>query len=135
MSYDLAVLGMSGLADAQTARQMFDRCSSAHHAEGELDERIVAFYEELRAHFPDYPPYGPENPWMSMPLSVGIDHVIMHLSYSERSTPALEKITELAALHGLVVYDPQFDEVFVLEEGLDHPHTISLDVNRPIYCP
>jgi hypothetical protein len=116
MSYDLAVLGMSGPADAETARQMFDCCSSAHHVEGKLDERIVAFYEELRAHFPDYPPYAPESPWMSIPLSVGIDHVIMHLSYSERSTPALEKIMELAALHALVVYDPQFEEVLVLDE-------------------
>ncbi|GAA5088722.1 hypothetical protein HNP84_009824 [Thermocatellispora tengchongensis] len=116
MSYDLAVLGMSGPADVEAARRMFDRCGSAHHAEGELDQRIVAFYEELRAHFPDDPPSDDsESPWMSMPLSVGIDHVIMHLSYSERSRPALEKIMELAALHGLVVYDPQFEEVFVPE--------------------
>ncbi|TMR98965.1 hypothetical protein EJK15_10130 [Nonomuraea basaltis] len=109
---------MSGPVDAETARQMFDRCNSARrHLEGELDERIVAFYEELRAHFPDDPPYGPESPWMSMPLSVGIDHVIMHLSHSDRSTPVLEKIMELATLHGLVVYDPQFEEVFVCGEG------------------
>ncbi|MGP3921192.1 hypothetical protein [Nonomuraea sp. 10N515B] len=115
MSYDLAVLGMSGPVDAETARQMFARCSSAHHVEGELDERIVAFYQELRAHFPDYPSYPRESPWMSMPLSVGIDHVIMHLSSSERSTPALQKIMDLAARHGLVVYDPQSEEVFALD--------------------
>ncbi|MBE1589580.1 hypothetical protein ACFPOI_09390 [Nonomuraea angiospora] len=65
MSYDLAVLGMSGPVDAETAGQMLDRCSSARrHVEGELDERVVAFYEELRAHFPGYPPYGPESPWI-----------------------------------------------------------------------
>lgn len=41
-----------------------------------------------------------------MPLNTGIDHVIMHLSFSERSTPALEAIMELAATHDLVLFDP-----------------------------
>ncbi|RBQ20861.1 hypothetical protein DP939_07270 [Spongiactinospora rosea] len=56
MSYDLAVLAMGGTADAEAARQMFARCGPAHHVEGEPDERIVAFYAELRSYFPDYPP-------------------------------------------------------------------------------
>ncbi|MFI0421348.1 hypothetical protein [Spongiactinospora sp. 9N601] len=114
MSYDLAVLGMRGPVDVEAARQMLDRCrSGGDHAEGDLDERIVAFYEELRAHFPDHPPDATNGPWMSTPLDIGIDHVIMCMSYSERSAPAIEKIMELAALHDLVVYDPQFVEVLV----------------------
>jgi len=32
------------------------------HDEGELDDRIAAFYEALRADFPDHPPYDNELP-------------------------------------------------------------------------
>jgi hypothetical protein len=45
-------------------------------------------YQRLRSALPDYPPYPADSPSMSMPLSVGIDHVIMHLSFSPRSDPA-----------------------------------------------
>jgi hypothetical protein len=111
MSFDLMVLALDDGADAEVARRMLERCNARVHPEGELDERIVAFYEELRSAFPDYPPFDPESPWMSMPLNVGIDHVFMHLSYSARSTRAIDKIEELTARHRLVLYDPQSDDV------------------------
>ncbi|MFD4867037.1 hypothetical protein [Streptomyces sp. NPDC058412] len=107
MSFDLAVLAMDASADAVAARGMFERCSSGSHPEGELDERVVAFYERLRSHFPDHSPCAEDSPWMSTPLSVGIDHVIMHLSFSSRSDPALRAIEEFAAEFRLVVWDPQ----------------------------
>jgi hypothetical protein len=110
VSFDLAVLAMNGQVDAETARAMFERCCSGNHADGELDERVVRFYEELRSRFPDYPPYGEDSPWMSTPLDAGIDHVIMQLSHSARSDPALKAITELAAEHDLVIWDPQSGE-------------------------
>jgi hypothetical protein len=47
---------------------------------------------------------------MSIPLEVGIDHVRMHVSYG--NTRAIDTIERLAARHGLVIYDPQFGEVF-----------------------
>lgn len=80
---------------------MVGRCQSSVHVEGELDQRIAGFYERLRARFPD------GNPWMSIPLDVGIDHVFMSLSFGERSDPALALITELAAEYGLTLWDPQ----------------------------
>ena len=113
MSYDLAMLAMDESADAAAAQAMFSRCNTLNHPEGELDERIVAFYEELRARFPDYPPYGESTPWMDMPLSTGIDHVIMHLSFSARSDPALRAITELAEKHRLVIFDPQSSDAML----------------------
>ncbi|MEU3458288.1 hypothetical protein ABZ671_32625 [Micromonospora sp. NPDC006766] len=48
---------------------------------------------------------------MDMPLKVGIDHVSMLLSFSERSTPALQLIDQLARRYDLTIYDPQGDEV------------------------
>jgi len=89
---------------------MVDRCHAREHVEGELDPRIVGFYERLRARFPDdhSPHLDPaEDPWMSTPLDVGIDHVFMLLSFSARSTPALEMIDELAIEYGLTIWDPQ----------------------------
>lgn len=104
---------MDETADVQAARRMFERCSSGRHDEGELDERIVVFYEELRSYYPDQPPSEPDSPWMSIPLAVGIDHVIMHLSFLPKSSAAIEKIQEFAAKHRLTIYDPQSDDAYV----------------------
>jgi hypothetical protein len=111
VSFDLVVLA----ADLDTTdagiRAMVQRCQSLNHPEGELDERIVAFYENLRARYPDFPPYDQDSPWMMTPLDVGIDHVSLHLCFGERSDPALQLIDELAQRYELTIYDPQGDQV------------------------
>src|SRR5215469_15279169 len=105
---------MDESADAAAARAMFEWCNtSGNHAEGVLDERIVGFYEQLRARFADYPPYPEDSPWMMMPLATGIDHVIMNLSFSPRSDTALPAIMELAAQYRLVVFDLQSEDVYL----------------------
>jgi hypothetical protein len=110
VSFDLAVLAMDASADAEKALAMAECCwRSAAHAEGEVDERIAGFYDALRKRFP---PYSPDSPWMG-PLDVGIDHVIMNLSWSARSTPAIEAIQELAAEHRLVLWDPQSQDAYL----------------------
>ncbi|MEU4093229.1 hypothetical protein [Streptomyces sp. NPDC026673] len=107
MSFDLAVLAMDESADAAAACAMFERCTSGQHEEGELDERVVGFYERLCSRFPDRPPFAVDSPWMSTPLALGIDHVVMNLSFSSRSDAALKAIEELAAEFRLVIWDPQ----------------------------
>ncbi|MGQ5262848.1 hypothetical protein ACTWLT_19100 [Micromonospora sp. ZYX-F-536] len=111
MSFDLVVLAVEPSATAGDVRQMADRCTGMEHRDGELDQPIVAFYEELRGRFPDHPPYDSESPWMSAPLDVGIDHVSMNISYSPRGSEALDVVLDLAEQYGLVIYDPQGDEV------------------------
>jgi hypothetical protein len=111
MSFDLDVLAVDPHATDTEVRAMVERCRGRNHPEGELDARIVRFYESLRARYPDFPPYGDDSPWMMMPLSVGIDHVTMHLSFSERGTRAVQFIDELAQHCGLTIYDPQGDEI------------------------
>lgn len=69
VSFDLAVLAVDEPADAAAALVMFKPCNSRNHDEGELDERIAGFYEQLRSRFPDHPPYPEDSPWMSMPLA------------------------------------------------------------------
>ena len=83
MSFDLAVFAADPGADEAAARELIERCYNyRNHVEGDLDERIVALYEELRATYPDHPPYDSHTPWMSMPLATGIDHVFMNISWS-----------------------------------------------------
>ena len=110
VSFDLAVLAMDASADAEQARTMAGRCwRSAAHAEGEVDERIAAFYEEQLTRFP---PDSPDSPWMAG-LNAGTDHVIMNLSWSTRSTPAIVAIQDLAAEHRLVLFDPQSEDAYL----------------------
>ncbi|WP_229070985.1 hypothetical protein [Actinoplanes sp. DH11] len=109
MSLGLGVLAIDGWTDVSDVLAMVDRCHADDHVEGDLDNRIAGFYERLRAQFPDHPPITDpsKNPWMSTPLDIGIDHVFMLLSYSERSDPALQAIHELAIEYGLTIWDPQ----------------------------
>jgi hypothetical protein len=111
VSFDLDVLAIGPGASDDDARAMVKRCGGSDHPEGELDERIVGFYEGLRSRYPDFPPYGDDSPWASTPLSVGIDHVSMSMSLGERSDRVIELISDLADRHGLTIYDPQGDEV------------------------
>ena len=107
VSFDLAVLAMDESADAAAACAMFERCTCGDHVEGDLDERIAGFYEQLRSRFPDHGASARGSPWMMMPLVTGIDHVLMTLGFSPRSGAALTAIMELAAEYRLVVWDPQ----------------------------
>ncbi|MEV6644344.1 hypothetical protein [Amycolatopsis sp. NPDC051371] len=116
MSFDLAVLALGADNDADFARRRFERCIAAGtHDAGEPDKRIVAFYEQLQSIYPDHGPAveALDCPWNSTPLSVGIDHVIMHLGFGSRSTPAIGPVLRMAADHGLIVYDPQGNDVYL----------------------
>lgn len=81
---------------------MARRCRGDGHPEGEVDDRVVGFYESLRGRYPA---------WMSVPLDVGIDHVSVCMSFGERSSPALDLIFDLAGRCGLTIYDPQDGKV------------------------
>lgn len=124
MSFDLLILAVEPAASLDVVRKMVDDCTGLAHRDGELDQRIVSFYEELRARFPDYPPYSPDSPWMSAPLTVGVDHVDMNISFSPRGSAAVDVVLSLAERHGLVIYDAQGDEVTGL--GGDYQVTVRL---------
>jgi hypothetical protein len=70
VSFDLMVVAAVPGADEAAARAVVERCfrGASVHVEGELDERIVGFYEDLRAVYPDFPPtttarHGPAPRW------------------------------------------------------------------------
>lgn len=113
MAFYLTVLAnRSGAADDDVRAQAIV-CRRPGHPEGDLDGRVMAFYEELRSRFPDSGPEGfnDDSPWASRPLEVGIDHVHLVLRWGDVSTAAIDTVLESAARHDLAVYDPQSDEV------------------------
>jgi hypothetical protein len=114
VSFDLAVFAADPGADEASVRTLIDRCrADRDHDEGELDERIVRFYETLRSIYPDHPPYDWDAcPWMSMPLDVGIDHVFMNLSWSANHE-VIRAIERLVAAHSLVLYDQQDGTIYL----------------------
>ncbi|MFD7023431.1 hypothetical protein [Promicromonospora sukumoe] len=113
MSFDLTVLAATPDASDEDVRAQALRCRQLDHVEGDLDPRIVAFYEDLRAVFPDSGPASGSDdaPWASTPIDVGIDHVLMCLRYGHVGDVVVGLVLELAALHELVIYNPQGDEI------------------------
>lgn len=112
MSFDLTALAAVPGASDEDVRAQALRCCRPDHPEGDLDSRIVAFYDDLRAAFPDS---GPESrrddtPWASTPLGLGIDHASMQLRH-RAFDGVIGLILDLALRHGLAIYDPQGDEV------------------------
>jgi hypothetical protein len=52
-------------------------------------------------------------------FEAGIDHAIMRRSFTPYSTPAIAAIQELAAVHGLVIWDPQSDDAYLPDRAED----------------
>jgi hypothetical protein len=117
MSFDLTILATTAETPDDEIRAQALRCPAGRdHPEGDLDARIVAFYEVLREVYPDSGPASrhEETPWASSPLDTGIDHVIIKLRHGS-ADDVIDTIVELAALHALVVFDPQ-------DGTITHPH-------------
>jgi hypothetical protein len=113
MSFDLAILATALDASDDEIRVQALRCAAwLDHPEGDLDERIVAFYEALRKVYPDsgLASRREESPWADSPLGVGIDHVTVSLRHGDTGG-AFATILGLAALRDLVVFDPQDEAV------------------------
>jgi hypothetical protein len=111
VSFDLDVLAIDRDADDDLVRAMARRCRSGPHPEGDLDHRVVRFYEALRVRYPDHPPFGEAMPWEVAPLDVGIDHVSMTLRHGPHGDAVVQLVVDLAELNGLTIYDPQGDTV------------------------
>ena len=121
MSFDLTILATVHDASDDEIRVQALRCAAwLDHPEGDLDARIVAFYEALRKVYPDSGPASrwEESPWADSPLGTGLDHVIVNLRHCDTGD-ALATILELAALHDLVVFDPQ-DETVIRPPARQH---------------
>ena len=113
MSFDLIVVALPDGADEAQARVMAEQClHGGTHADGELNESIVGFYEELRAAYPDHPPYEPDRPWAVSPLGTGIDHVVMNIRHGANND-VITVIEDLSAKYHLALYDPQGPDIYL----------------------
>jgi hypothetical protein len=108
-SLDLTFLAMAPDASDDEIRVRALRFAAGRdRPAGDLDVRVAAFYEVLRDKYPDsgLGAGSEETPWASSPLVVGIDHVTINLRH-DRAGDVIDTILELAAIHRLVVLDPQ----------------------------
>jgi hypothetical protein len=107
MSFDLTVLATARGASDRDVRAQALSCEQPYHAEGDLNPRIEAFYDDVRAVFPDsgQASHSGDTPWASVPLGLGIDHVSMCLRHG-CARRVVDLIVKLAAVH-----DPQGDEI------------------------
>lgn len=113
VSFELVVVAAEPGADEAVVRMLLAQClDPGGHVEGDLDGRIVTFYEKLRAAYPDYPPYDTDAPWAAMPLATGVDHVFMNVRWSA-GNEVIELVERLADEAGLALYDPQGDKVYL----------------------
>jgi hypothetical protein len=121
MSFDLTILATALDASDDEIRVQAQQCAAwLDHPEGDLDARIVAFYEALRGVYPDSGPASrrEESPWADSPLGVGIDHVTVSLRNGDTGD-VIGTILDLAARHDLVVFDPQ-DETVIRPPARHH---------------
>ena len=120
MSYDVAVWDGERPTDNQEAIETFERLMDADEARGDdepaepLTERIDAFLTDLLARWPDIDePGGEESPWAMSGVREDASGPVCYLTMS--NTPLLDEavayIAQLARRHGLVCFDPQFEEV------------------------
>jgi hypothetical protein len=74
---------------------------------------VAGFFDALRARYPDIDTASDaevdESPWASG-FEVSDDHVLLNIRW-KAPDDVIMAIVELAAEHGLVLYDPQGDEV------------------------
>jgi hypothetical protein len=72
VSLDLVVVAAAPDVDEATARALIEHWNRGGtiHVEGDLDERIVGLYEDLRTAYPDFPPYDDSTPWSNMRRSI-----------------------------------------------------------------
>jgi len=113
VSFDLVVWAMDQTGRPDAVRAANARCVRGEHPQRSADPRVVAFYDQLTATYPDRGPRAgaPGTPWASMPLHAAADHIQMRL---DETCPdvVLETIERLAGELNLDLLDLQDGTVY-----------------------
>jgi hypothetical protein len=111
VSFDLAVLSAARPLTADEARRVYLRLCEGDDGATLLapDERVDEFAREIRARWPDLDDL-PEEEVDDSPWSIGVDvsprHMLVSFVWS-RVDDTAPAFVDLAAKHGLYVFDPQ----------------------------
>jgi len=115
MTFDLGVWKTNGSLTATEASRVY-----ASFCRGELPVRVVqnspaveAFYQDLIEKWPETG-NADSSPWAA-PLHHTASHVLMSCVWSKAEDVCLF-VAELAGRHGLVLFDPQSEEVYLPDE-------------------
>ena len=112
MSFDLAVFYSTRVLSKEEARRRYLELSDV-----EFGAPMIAFQQDLAAIYPNLDTITEDeldgNPW-SIAHNTSDGHTCICMLWSTVATVA-PIIFDLALKHGLIVYDPQDDEVYVPE--------------------
>ncbi|MFV2117300.1 hypothetical protein ACE14D_02165, partial [Streptomyces sp. Act-28] len=111
MSFDLIFWYQQEVPTSEKAAQIYDQLTDGVTGIVEESSAVEDFYRSVISEFPDLDEENmEESPWAS-PLYVTGECVIAAIAWS-RSSEVSSVLLDLAATHGLTVYDPQDQVVY-----------------------
>ena len=116
MSFDLAVWQSETVLSAKEALSLYLKLCKQEWIPTEHHHDVAAFYSELCNRYPEIDTL-PEDQLDRCPWSCAHDrsglHVIMCMNYGDELEKAAQFVTDLAAKHGLICFDPQGPNVYL----------------------
>jgi len=106
VSFDLAVWEADHPLSAAEAANTFNALCEGEFEFAPTSARIVSFLQEVNERWPDG--NDDNGPWASWPLESGLtpSGLVVNIVFS-RADEVLTSFIQLAAKHGLVLYDPR----------------------------
>ncbi len=123
MTFDLGVWKSSPSLTATAASFLYNGLCRGERAPQVLAAApaVSSFYEELIATWPEVPPSSARNrtiadtPWAT-PIHRAADYLLLSCEW-QHAEVVLAYVTGLAGQHGLTVFDPQSEEVYLPDAG------------------
>jgi hypothetical protein len=116
MSFDLGIWHSERALSVEEAGELYVKLCEQEWIPIADSPAIEAFYQELCGAYPEIDTL-PEDQVDDCPWSCAHDrsglHVIVSMSWGERTNPVAQCVVELAERHGLVCYDPQGPDVYL----------------------
>lgn len=117
MSFDLAVMNLEKRISSEEAAEIYDKLCDGEYDILKPSEKIDLFYQELVEKYPDINSYDDDDdeiencPW-SVELDVSDGAVVMSMVWSAADEiPSF--VISLAEKHGLALYDPQDESIYL----------------------
>jgi hypothetical protein len=116
MSFDLGVWHSERPITVEEAGDLYLKLCKQEWVPIEESPAVEAFYRESCGKYPEIDML-PEDQVDESPFSCAHDrsglHVLVAISYGQRTTPVAQYVVELAEKHGLICYDPQGPDVYL----------------------
>ena len=116
MSFDLGVWHSDKALSVKEAGELYVKLCELEWTPTEESPAVNAFYKELCRAYPEIDTLPDDQvddcPWSCAHDRSGL-HVIVAMSWGEKTTPVAQFVVDLAEKCGLVCYDPQGPDVYL----------------------